>query len=122
MTITVDGEETEFTASSDSPFAAYVFKSISDPFAGHITLMRVFSGGVATDANVTNSTRDASERLSSLSTIQGKEVEHVTELAAGDIIMTGTPAGVGKVRLGEHFQGRILQAGRTLVTASWVAQ
>ncbi|MBD3853649.1 MAG: GTP-binding protein, partial [Acidobacteria bacterium] len=61
--VTVDGEENQLEISSDSPFAAYIFKSISDPFAGHITLMRVFSGGVATDANVFNSTRDSAERL-----------------------------------------------------------
>ena len=85
VTVTVDGEEQEFTASTDSPFAAYVFKSISDPFAGHITLFRVFSGGIATDANVTNSTQDGVERLGSLSVIQGKDVEHVPELAPGDI-------------------------------------
>ncbi len=83
--VTVDGEEQEFSASADSPFAAYIFKSISDPFSGHITLMRVFSGGVATDANVSNSTRDSAERLSALSIAQGKDLEHVTELAAGDI-------------------------------------
>jgi elongation factor G len=83
--VTVDGEEQEFSVSSDSPFAAYVFKSISDPFAGHITLMRVFSGGIATDANVSNSSRDSAERLSSMSIAQGKDLEHVTELAAGDI-------------------------------------
>ncbi|MGD9253810.1 MAG: elongation factor G [Holophagae bacterium] len=85
VTVSVDGEEQEYTASSDSPFAAYVFKSISDPFAGHITLFRVFSGGVVTDANVRNSTQDGAERLGSLSVIQGKDVEHVPELAAGDI-------------------------------------
>ena len=83
--VTVDGEEKEFEISSDSPFAAYIFKSISDPFAGHITLMRVFSGGVATDANVSNSTRDSAERLSTLSIPMGKDLEHVAELAAGDI-------------------------------------
>jgi len=83
--VSVDGEEQEFAASSDSPFSAYVFKSVSDPFAGHITLMRVFSGGIATDANVSNSTREGVERLSSLSIAQGKDLEHVTELAAGDI-------------------------------------
>ncbi len=83
--VTVDGEEQEFSVSSDSPFSAYIFKSISDPFSGHITLMRVFSGGVATDANVANSTRDSGERLSALSIPQGKDLEHVTELAAGDI-------------------------------------
>jgi elongation factor G len=81
----VDGEEKELEASADAPFAAYIFKSISDPFAGHITLMRVFSGGVETDANVTNSTRESMERLSALSIAQGKDLEHVTELAAGDI-------------------------------------
>ena len=81
----VDGEEQELEVSPDAPFAAYVFKSISDPFAGHITLMRVFTGGIATDANVVNSTRDIPERLSALSIPQGKELEHVTELAAGDI-------------------------------------
>jgi len=81
----VDGEERELEVSSDAPFAAYVFKSISDPFAGHITLIRVFTGGIATDANVVNSTRDIQERLSALSIPQGKELEHVTELAAGDI-------------------------------------
>jgi len=82
---TVDGEEQELEVSSDAPFSAYIFKSISDPFAGHITLMRVFTGNVETDANVINSTRDVAERLSALSIAQGKELEHVTELAAGDI-------------------------------------
>jgi elongation factor G len=82
---TVDGEEQELTTSNDAPFAAYVFKTNSDPFAGHITLMRIFSGSIATDANVTNSTRDSAERLSGLSIPQGKDLEHVTELAAGDI-------------------------------------
>ena len=81
----VDGEEQEIEVSSEAPFAAYIFKSISDPFSGHITLMRVFSGGVATDANVHNSTRDSAERLSALSIALGKDLEHVTELAAGDI-------------------------------------
>ena len=82
---TVNGEDQELDVSSDAPFAAYIFKSISDPFAGHITLMRIFSGGIETDANVFNPSRDSGERLSALSIPQGKELEHVTELAAGDI-------------------------------------
>ena len=82
---TLEGEAQELAVSGDAPFAAYVFKTISDPYSGHISLMRVFSGGVATDANVSNSTRESSERLSNLSIPQGKELEHVTELAAGDI-------------------------------------
>ncbi len=85
FTALVDGEEQEFTASSDSPFAAYIFKTISDPFSGRITLMRIFSGGVACDANVINPRSDRGERLGALSVIQGKEMTHVSDLAAGDI-------------------------------------
>ena len=43
-------------------------------------------------------------------------------LEDGDIIMTGTPGGVGAIRTGERFEGRVLHDGRTLVTATWVAQ
>ncbi|MCU0304187.1 MAG: elongation factor G [Thermoanaerobaculales bacterium] len=81
----VDGQETELTASADGPFVAYVFKTISDPYTGRITLMRVVSGGVATDANVTNPVRRSNERLGALSVIQGKDLEHVASVAAGDI-------------------------------------
>ncbi len=82
---TVDGEEQELAVSKDAPFAAYVFKTISDPFAGRITLMRVFSGGVASDANVSNAINSATEKLGGLSAPQGKDLEHVAELAPGDI-------------------------------------
>ena len=43
-------------------------------------------------------------------------------LEDGDIIMTGTPGGVGAIRTGDRFEGRVLHDGRTLVTATWVAQ
>ena len=43
-------------------------------------------------------------------------------LEDGDIVMTGTPAGVGEVLAGQQFQGRILGGGVTLVEASWTAQ
>jgi elongation factor G len=82
----VDGAEQELSASTDSPFAAYVFKTISDPYTGRISLMRVFSGGVESDANVTNSKKRSPERLGALSVIQGKELEHVERAAPGDLI------------------------------------
>lgn len=43
-------------------------------------------------------------------------------LEDGDIIMTGTPAGVGEVRAGETFTGRILAGGQVLVSATWEAR
>jgi len=85
-TAKIDGEEQELSASTDSPFAAYVFKTISDAYTGRITLMRVFSGGIETDANVSNPTKRGSERLGALSVIQGKELEHVEAVAPGDLV------------------------------------
>jgi len=85
VSATVDGEETELSATTDSPFAAYVFKTISDPYTGRISLMRIFSGGVESDANVANPGDRGTERLGALSVIQGKELEHAPALAPGDI-------------------------------------
>jgi len=42
-------------------------------------------------------------------------------LEDGDIIMTGTPAGVGEILAGQHFHGRILAAGKVLVEGNWTA-
>lgn len=85
VTAVVDGEEKDLEISGDGKFSAYLFKTISDPFSGRISLIRVFSGGVASDTTVSNSTSESTERLGALSVIQGKTLEHVTELAAGDI-------------------------------------
>jgi elongation factor G len=82
---TVAGEAQQLAVSSDQPVAAYVFKTLSDPFTGRISLFRVFTGGVASDVTVDNAARRGSERLGSLSVMQGKEPEHVAELAPGDI-------------------------------------
>ena len=76
----------ERLAVSDSgPLALYVFKTISDPFAGHISFFKVFSGIVKNDATVQNFTRNVSEKFSHLSIMQGKTAVGVTELHAGDI-------------------------------------
>jgi elongation factor G len=68
------------------PFSAYVFRTIADPFAGRITVMKVISGKVGTDANVYNSTRGTSERLGALHTVQGKQLDKIPEGVAGDLI------------------------------------
>jgi 2-keto-4-pentenoate hydratase/2-oxohepta-3-ene-1,7-dioic acid hydratase in catechol pathway len=44
------------------------------------------------------------------------------DLEDGDIIMTGTPKGVGQVQAGDRFVGRILSAGRILVSQEWQAE
>jgi elongation factor G len=77
---------TETLAVSDAgPLALYVFKTISDPFAGHVSFFKVFSGIVRNDATVQNFTRNVAEKFSHLSIMQGKTAVSVTELHAGDI-------------------------------------
>ena len=47
------------------------------------------------------------------------QLKAFTTLEDGDIIMTGTPAGVGQVAPGEQFTGRLLQGNEALVEANW---
>ncbi len=67
------------------PCALFVFKTMSDPFAGRITFFKVVSGVVKNDATVENYTRKGQERLSHLSIMQGRKAVEVLELHAGDL-------------------------------------
>jgi len=80
-----DGTTIEIAAVPTAPYAAFVWKTIADPFAGTITMLRVVSGTLKSDATVCNVTRDGSERLGHLLVMQGKTQEHVPELHAGDL-------------------------------------
>ncbi|MBD0327250.1 MAG: elongation factor G, partial [Pyrinomonadaceae bacterium] len=80
------GEPLTRKYSDDEPFSAYVFRTIADPFAGRINVMRVISGHVQHDANVFNSSRGTQERLGALHTMQGKQLDKVETAHAGDII------------------------------------
>src|SRR5712691_4082953 len=72
--------------SDSEPFSAYCFRTVADPFAGRINVMKVISGHLQTDANVFNSSRGTMERLGALHAIQGKQLDKVPEAHAGDII------------------------------------
>ncbi len=84
-TVGKDGVESTTKASDTSPYAAFVWKTIADPFAGRITMLRIVSGTVKSDATVNNATREAPERLGHLLALQGKTQTHVPELKAGDL-------------------------------------
>jgi elongation factor G len=79
------GEPKERPCDPDRPLTAFVFKTVSDPFVGHITMFRVFSGRVRPDSSIFNATQSTEERLGQLFTQRGKEHESVPEVAAGDI-------------------------------------
>jgi elongation factor G len=65
--------------------AAFVFKTVADPFAGRINLFRVLSGTLDSDSTVVNSRNRAKERVGQLLMLQGKEHEQAKEFGAGDI-------------------------------------
>src|SRR6201996_6458535 len=67
------------------PLALYVYKTMTDPFAGRISFFKVVSGMMTTDKTVQNFTRHEPERLAHLSIMQGRKAVEVSELHAGDI-------------------------------------
>ncbi len=50
------------------------------------------------------------------------ELQKFTTLENGDLVMTGTPEGVGAINRGERFDGAVLNGSKVLVQASWIAQ
>lgn len=83
--IDASGEETVRKCDPSEPLAAVIFKTMSDPFVGRISYLRVVSGVAAADAIVTCADTGEREKLSGLSSCQGKETKPVPELVAGDL-------------------------------------
>ncbi|EYE88927.1 elongation factor G [Fervidicella metallireducens AeB] len=78
-------EAVERKASTTEPFAAFVFKTIADPFVGRLSLFRVLSGSISSDSVIYNVTQDKSEKIGTLYLLKGKNQIPVSKLQAGDI-------------------------------------
>ena len=78
-------------------FSAFVFKSISDPYVGQLSLLRVFSGTLASNTGFYNVTKKTRERIGHIHVLQGKEQRILETASAGDIIaipkLKGTATG-----------------------------
>lgn len=70
------------------PFSAYVFKSIADPFAGKLSIFRVFSGTLRADSNVLNTTTGLKERIGQIYHLFGKKQVPAQSVSAGEIAVT----------------------------------
>ena len=79
-------EETERAAAVDASFSALVFKTVADPFAGKLTLARVFSGILSSDSTVYNATKDAKEKIGQLLILEGKKQQPIEAAGPGDIV------------------------------------
>ena len=80
-----NGEPPGRKVADSEPTSLYVFKTVSDPFAGRISYFKAFSGVVKNDAVLQNFTRGSQEKLAHISIMQGKTAVPVPELHAGDI-------------------------------------
>jgi elongation factor G len=80
-----NGEPPARKESDTEPVSLYVFKTVSDPFAGRISYFKVFSGVLKNDATLLNYARGTQEKLSRIAVMQGKEAIPIPELHAGDV-------------------------------------
>jgi elongation factor G len=80
-----NGEPPARKESDTEPTSLYVFKTVSDPFAGRISYFKVFSGVLRNDASLANFSRSSQEKFAHISVMQGKAAVPVNELHAGDI-------------------------------------
>ena len=80
------GEEIERDPSPDAPFSALVFKTIADPFAGKLTLLRIYSGTLTADSTLYDATEKAKEKFGQLLVMEGKKQQSIEEAGPGDIV------------------------------------
>jgi len=81
-----DGEKTlTREAKDDAPFAALIFKIMTDPFVGQLAFLRVYSGSLPVGEFVYSTRRDRRERISRLVRMHANKREEITDVYAGDI-------------------------------------
>jgi elongation factor G len=83
--VDADGAAVERPCDASAPLTALAFKTVSDPYVGHITMLRVFCGSLRPDSTVYNATKATEERVGQLFALRGKEHDAVAEIGAGDI-------------------------------------
>ena len=80
-----NGTEVERKPSENDPLAAYVFKTIADPFAGRLSIFRVFSGSLKADSTILNTVTGAKERIGQVFYLMGKKQIPAQTVGPGEI-------------------------------------
>ena len=84
--VTPKGENETRVPHDDEPFAALAFKIMTDPFVGHLTFLRVYSGQLTSGTQVLNSTKTVREKIGRLLKMHANKREEIREIVAGDIV------------------------------------
>ncbi len=106
------GEKIFLKPEIEKPFSGIVFKTISDPYTGKITIFRVFSGNVNSDATILNSTKSSKEKLGQLYKLIGKKLIPITSANTGEIVAV--------TKLKDTLTGDILCDPNHPVILEWV--
>jgi len=81
-----NGEEEVRPASDDAPLAALVFKIMTDPYVGHLSFLRIYSGSLTTGTSVLNAGKGIKEKIGKLFKMHANKREEISEVYAGDIV------------------------------------
>jgi elongation factor G len=98
-----NGGSEALSVDPSGPSAAFVFKTISDPYAGRLSLFRVASGTFRGDASYWNASRETAERFGPVFSPLGKQMLPVPEIPAGDI---GAVAKLKETLTGDSLSGK----------------
>ncbi|MFW6415479.1 MAG: elongation factor G, partial [Thermodesulfobacteriota bacterium] len=79
-------EEVRCAASDDEPVAALAFKLMTDPYVGHLTFLRVYSGHLESGMTLLNAATNKKERIGRLLKMHSNKREEIKEAYAGDIV------------------------------------
>jgi len=85
-------------ASDEGPFAALIFKIMSDPYVGQLAFFRVYSGHIETGTTVLNANKQSNERIGRFLKMHANKREEISEVWAGDI---AAAVGLKGVRTGD---------------------
>lgn len=81
----LNGKKVERACKTSEPFSAQVFKTITDPFVGKLSIFKVMSGELKPDASLYNSNLQKSEKISTFYFMKGKKQIQTDYICAGDI-------------------------------------
>ncbi len=107
----ITGEIVPREPRDDAPFAALVFKIMTDPFVGQLAFFRVYSGNLKSGDTLLNSSRGMKERIGRLLKMHANKREEIKEVYAGDI---GAAVGLRNVTTGDT----ICDTGKPVVLES----
>ncbi len=80
------GEQVTRAPSKDAPASALIFKTLTDPYAGRLSIMRIYSGTIRPDGTLLNPNKEVSERFGQVFVLEGKGQKPVEEAGPGEVV------------------------------------